>query len=192
MRTFVALPLPRDVQSVLAKTISRLDNFAARSIRFVPAGQIHLTMKFLGEIDPDRAPAISAALSGLVLRHAPWSARLSGLGGFPGRSSPRVVWVGIEDDGQASAMQASVEDALAVLGHEREARAFTPHLTLGRRRPGRDGARLRSGLLDQVRVEPVTFVFDRLVLFTSMLTPTGAVHEEISTHPLGGKPCSTC
>ncbi len=186
MRAFIALPLPREVQAVLSRTINQLERLCGRAVRFVPAGQIHLTVKFLGDIDEGQAPQITAGLRALVASYAPWPAQLqSKLGAFPNSSAPRVIWVGVEDGGNAVTVQRSVEDALDGFGFEQEQRQFTPHLTLGRRRPGKDSGRLQGRAMEGVVVEPISFFFDRLVFFQSILAPSGAIHKEISVHVLG-------
>ena len=185
MRAFIALPLPADVKTHLRSISAKLDRMAAGSVRWVPAEQIHLTLKFLGEIDEAKVPAISAELKRIAPGSAPWKARLAGLGGFPGGSSPRVIWVGLEDGGASASLNSQVEAAMVSLGFERESRGFTPHLTLGRRKPGRNTGGIGRESFGQVVVEPMEFLFSRLVLFQSTLSPTGAVHSEVSAHPLG-------
>lgn len=184
MRAFIALPLPEPVRAAIDAVAKELATGGAGGFRWVPRSQIHLTLKFLGEIDDSQAPAVSDRLATVAGRLTSWPARLGALGAFPGMRSPRVIWIGVEDNGESVAAQRAVEDSLAEISIPREPRAFTAHLTLGRRRPG---GRFGSDFLQRSRVEPVTFTFDRLILFQSTLTPSGAVHREISVHPLGGR-----
>ncbi len=179
MRAFIALPVAADIQRVLGEACRKLAAAGGMGMRWVPPQQIHLTLKFLGDIDDDAAPAVSERLSGVAGRFSPWSARLHGLGAFPNPSSPRVVWAGVDDEGRSAAVQAEVEDALARIAIAKESRPFAPHLTLGRRRPG--GA-FRRETLREVSIDPAEFTIDRLVLFQSTLTPSGAVHREVSVH----------
>lgn len=175
MRAFIALPLPATVRDVLGDVCRRLDRLMQGGVRWVAPAQIHLTLRFLGEIDEDLAASISGQLAAASPRWCSWRARLGQIGGFPNLHSARVLWVGIEDGGKAAEMQREVEAILGRLGIDREPRAFTAHLTLGRRRTG---GRISSDLLHDVPVEPIEFAFDRLVLFQSTLTPAGAVHRE--------------
>lgn len=181
MRAFIALPVAADIQRLLGEACRKLAAAGGPGIRWVPPPQIHLTLKFLGDIDDATAPDVSAQLSVVAGRFSPWGARLAGLGAFPTPASPRVVWAGIDDGGQSAAMQAEVEDALAGIAIAKEARPFTPHLTLGRRRPG--GA-FRREALREVCLPEAEYTFDRLVLFQSTLTPSGAIHREVSVHML--------
>ncbi|MEW6367001.1 MAG: RNA 2',3'-cyclic phosphodiesterase [Acidobacteriota bacterium] len=185
MRAFIALPLPAEVKAHLAIISDKLDRTAAGSMRWVKSEQIHLTLKFLGEIDDGKVPAISAELKRIAPEFAPWRARLTGVGGFPGGSSPRVIWVGLEDGGTSEVLSSRVEEAMESLGFERESRAFTPHLTLGRRKPGRKSGGIGRESFGRIIVEPIEFVFSRIVLFQSTLLPTGAVHREVSAHSMG-------
>lgn len=175
MRAFIALPIPRTVQDVLGDVCRRLDKHLRSGVRWVPQSQIHLTLRFLGEIDGELASSISGQLAAASPRWCAWRARLGQIGGFPNLHSPRVLWVGIEDGGRAVEMEREVEAIIERLGIEREPRPFTAHLTLGRRRTG---GRISMDLVQGARIEPIEFALDRLVLFQSTLTPAGAVHRE--------------
>jgi 2'-5' RNA ligase len=179
VRCFVALELPLEVQSELAQASSKL-RAAQADVKWVEPENVHLTLKFLGEIPHSRVLQIGIALSAL----GQWRAidsRLAGLGAFPVLHKPRVVWAGL-DQGleQIGDLQKTVEDRMADLGFQRDDRAFSPHLTLGRVRSGRNAAEL-AGLIQTLRPRPLEFSFRTLTLMKSTLTPEGPLYQPIQS-----------
>jgi len=184
VRLFVALNLPEAERERLHEATSGL-RAAGLPVRWVARDALHLTLAFLGEVAEARVDAIRSALERVASRHAAFAVEIGGLGAFPGTRRPRVVWVGIEAVPELLALQRDVAAALAPLGFEPEARAFSPHLTIGRARhdtrPGEFGpferhvAALRYG---------ATITMRSLDLMRSHLGPTGARYERIAAAPL--------
>jgi len=191
IRAFIAIPLPQLLLSKLAALQQQLEQqIPPRSVRWVRAEGIHLTLRFLGDTSTDKVPDIKQALAA-VARHAP-ACRFSveGLGCFPNSRRPRVVWVGVkEPTGWLEVLQDAIEEAMTHFGYSRERRAFKPHLTLGRvhRRASRsDAAQLGEvvagttvGLLAEVPVE-------QFALIRSVLKPAGAEYTALEEFPLRG------
>ncbi|MBM3788814.1 MAG: RNA 2',3'-cyclic phosphodiesterase [Acidobacteria bacterium] len=180
MRTFIAIPLPQDCRRLLEKLQSSLRETGAE-VRWTAVASIHLTLKFLGEMDAARLEPTALALLEACGSHQAFPLSLGGLGAFPGASNPRVVWCGVRGEiERLSRLQADVEDACARLGFPREARPYHPHLTLGRVKGRRNlhsltecitiGSNLESG-----------FTADRCHLYRSSLTPRGAIYEVLKT-----------
>jgi 2'-5' RNA ligase len=177
VRAFLAIPLPPPLCEELAKLGRSIAGLRAQR-----AETIHLTLRFLGEID-DPEPVAQAAEE-VAARHAPFDVSLEGVGAFPDPRRPRVVWVGLgEGEENARALARDLESAVVALGFPPEERPWSAHVTLGRFRdrppkpppfdPKRSFGRARA---------------DRIILFRSELTPEGARHEafrELSL--LGGK-----
>ncbi len=172
MRTFVAIPLPALCRAMLEKIQNDLRPFGA-DVRWTAVASIHLTLKFLGEIDRALLPRLASALD----QHARTSAfelRVRGLGGFPDLRRLRVIWCGVE--GQADhldELQRAVETACQELGFAGEDRPFHPHLTLGRVQ----GKRNLQPLLDYIRIgqdAECSFAVDHYNIYQSVLTPRGA------------------
>ncbi len=136
MRLFVALELTaawRQALSAVQKRLRRLDRNAC--VRWVDPGGIHLTLRFLGEVDEDRVQPLAAALQSALAGHDAPRLAPAGLGTFPSARRPRVVWAGVTEDGaRLATLQQAVEHTLRAQGWEPESRAFRPHLTLGRMR----------------------------------------------------------
>ncbi len=191
-RLFVALELPPDAQQRLAEVVAAFSAAVPRGlVRWVKADGIHLTLKFYGDVEAEQVSAIEAGLGRLAAEAAPLQLAIEGLGVFPSPRRPQVVWAGLAGHLKAmSALQAAVEAMSAQLGFAREARAFTPHLTLGRVNGGlRPADQMR--LLDYVKDGRARrfgeFEADQLTLMRSELRPTGAVYTALFVAPLGGK-----
>jgi len=107
---------------------------AAPRLSWVTEERLHLTLEFLGDQPGGALPALQAALTGAVAGHARATLVLRGLGAFPNLRAPRIVWMGVEPDPKLELLQHDLARACQELGYEREARAFRPHITLGRAR----------------------------------------------------------
>ena len=137
MRTFIAVTPPAEVAAQLDALVQDLARHGA-DVRWSAGGSIHVTLKFLGEMDPDLLPKLVSALRGRGHAIAPFELELEGVGGFPSLRSPRVLWCGLAGQPRLSELQAAVEETCARFGYEPEQRSFRPHLTLGRVRGKRN------------------------------------------------------
>jgi 2'-5' RNA ligase len=185
LRTFIAIELDGARRAALAEIEMRLRREAvARAIRWVPPENIHLTLKFLGEVDAARIPTLHRAVAEALVDHAPFSLTIGGVGAFPNTRRPNVVWVGVRGQVEAAARLAeSIETACAALGFAREARAFTPHLTLGRvKRDASPSERQRIGaLIEQARIgELGEWRVERVSIMKSDLQPGGSVYTRLA------------
>ena len=182
MRTFLALEVPGEVIDYLEGVISRLEGRTA-GVRWVKREGIHITVKFLGEIEEAMAERMREALAPVGARFAPIPARLGSLDAFPTRRSARVIVVKLKEGlEQVQALSSEVEERLAALDVEREKRGLVPHLTLGRRR---QASTFPDG--DPMPIEERVFVVEYLVLYRSTLTPAGAIYNPIWKIKLGGE-----
>jgi 2'-5' RNA ligase len=145
---------------------------------------MHLTLKFLGDITSEMAERVTDALRQACSETRPFGLALSGTGAFPSMSNPRVLWVGLSGDlGPLGAMQERIELGMERLGFEREARGFSPHVTLGRVREGvRPEERRRiAEALGRVDVSGVApWRVESVNLMRSTLTPAGAVYDRLA------------
>lgn len=196
MRAFVAIEIPPDVLQILGKTIQKL---AALKLDGRPARlqSIHLTLKFLGNVDPERLDSVKEALRASAAGLSPFELRVRSVGVFPDLSRPRVVWFGVgrppspnprsSGSDPLTELQRSVEDGLQPLGFEPERRSFRPHLTLMRLKSGRNLPRLVQYLKDEgLHAEAGSFRVDSLHLYRSILRPDGAEYVKLASMPLGG------
>jgi RNA 2',3'-cyclic 3'-phosphodiesterase len=187
MRTFIAVPLPHECHTLLSDLQSKMQALDA-DIRWTAVRSIHLTLKFLGEIDPALIPRLSSALRSTPVSVPPFGLSLRGLGGFPNLRSPRVLWCGVEGDkAELAALQTAVEKACASIGFEPETREFHPHLTLGRVQ----GKRNLQRILDYIKIGSAfeqAFDVDRYHVYRSVLAPRGAIYSVLDTIELIRKP----
>ncbi|MFQ5599599.1 MAG: RNA 2',3'-cyclic phosphodiesterase [Candidatus Krumholzibacteriia bacterium] len=139
MRLFVALLLDAELRGLLVGVQRRLRALDTRSaVRWAAPSGIHLTLKFLGEVEETRVPELDEALEAAVRGRGAPVLGLGELGAFPNARRPRVLWVGLREQGDSlTLVQAAVEKATTELGWQKERRAFQPHLTLGRVRESR-------------------------------------------------------
>ena len=189
MRAFIALELPTEVKDMLVASSNRLAaQLPPRSVRWVKPAAMHLTLKFLGEIEAATVPTLRQALSAVTQAALPFTLQSGELGVFPNPTRPRVVWVGLAGDrAELAALQQQVEAACVRLGHAPEKRSFSPHLTLGRVRNGIGRPKLRTiGEIVQGFTAPAPQRWEvrQLTLFQSELQPTGAVYTPLVVLPL--------
>lgn len=142
MRLFVAINLPDAERRAIAAATAPLRE-AAPSVGWVDESRLHLTLKFIGERPAGEAGLLAESLRRVCAAHDPLVLDVGGLGAFPTRRNPRVIWLGVAPDPKLELLQHDVEEACAALGYEVEGRAFRPHLTLGR---VRDRARGGGGV----------------------------------------------
>lgn len=179
MRTFVALVPSEAEQRRLADAAAGLRD-AGFPIRWVPPENVHLTLKFLGEVAEERVREVCAAVDGAAAGVGPFEMTVSRFGAFPSLRRPQVVWVGVELEATLQSLQESLEEALAALGFPREERAFRPHLTLGRARKRVSSNEFR-GLDDLVKHLEYRDAFQirSLDVMRSRLMPTGAIYDVV-------------
>ena len=183
IRAFIAIDLSPEI-------LKRLDNVNAElqkrlsgvPVRWVPVKNIHLTLKFLGDVSVANLDMLMEMLRTCAAQHHPFEISVGDLGAFPSARRPRVVWVGVTAPPDLAALHASIDTETARLGYAREDRPFSPHLTLGRVARNanfRDSQAIsevlyayKVGFLGATRVESV-------VLYRSDLNPGGAVYTQL-------------
>ncbi|MBI4266431.1 MAG: RNA 2',3'-cyclic phosphodiesterase [Acidobacteria bacterium] len=190
MRLFVAVELDLAVARAMAdlgeQLRRRAETRAPRArITWIPADRLHLTLRFIGEVDERRADAIRAVLDPPVAVDA-FDLTLSGLGAFPNSGPPRVLWAGLSAGEDALIrLEEEVSARLARCGVEPENRPYRPHLTLAR---VREAAGLRAGpLLEGLGARASgTSRVDAITLFESRLSPKGPTYVALQRTPLRG------
>lgn len=179
MRLFIAIEIPDEVKREMAKAQDMLRRSGAEAGWTRPEG-IHLTLKFLGEVNGSRVPEIMDSLKSAVAGTGRLHIEISGAGAFPNPNSPRVAWMSVTGDVERLAKtQAAIEDAMAGLGFRREDRKFSPHLTLARVRRIRSRGRWLAALDGIKNVRLPGFDADSISLMKSELKPSGAVYTEL-------------
>ena len=174
-RLFVAIRPPSHVRDALLDLMGGISG-----ARWQDDDQLHLTLRFLGEVDRPQAEDVHAALGSI--HHPPFDLAVSGLGMFERRGVPTTIWAGVNPAEPVHVLHKKVDQAIALVGIEPDRRAFHPHITLARlgRSSGRtDGFLARSGT-----VSSEAFRVGAFGLYESRLTPDGAAYTKLETYPL--------
>lgn len=188
MRCFIALELPDHVRNRLIALQESLGAIRD-AVRWTRLEQIHLTLKFLGEVPDADVAGLCTAIQVAASRGAPFDLQIGGTGCFPPHGPERIVWAGVPNPpAELFAIQKACEDACAPFGYPPEARAYSPHLTIGRtrdraRRPGR----IRAAVTHQASWRAGSFTVQELIVFQSVLGPGGSRYIPLSHARLGAE-----
>jgi RNA 2',3'-cyclic 3'-phosphodiesterase len=180
IRSFIAIPLSSEIQAKLTQISTDLQNqLKGTPLRWVPVDNMHLTLKFLGEVSASNLEMLKTALQGEVAGHIPFEISVGGLGAFPNLHRPRVLWINVQAPAELTAVQHGIETQMARLGYPPEERPFHAHLTLSR--VGRNASpqdmqkicdvisKYKVGFLGAARVLTIN-------LYKSDLQPGGALY----------------
>lgn len=182
VRTFVALPLSREVAQALSEVQRCLREYLREEgeVRWVHPSRFHVTLAFIGDLPRFEIPALTEGIAAKTRGIAPFSFTLAHLGAFPSLARPQVLWIGVEEGVEplsrlAEAVRAGVRDAVGWRGGEER---FIPHVTLGRTK--RRWGRLGEGAAACVPAPVGPQRAGRVVVYASRLTPQGAIYHELS------------
>jgi RNA 2',3'-cyclic 3'-phosphodiesterase len=186
-RVFIAIELPTTLRARITEHIDRLRSTQPEvRASWLREDNLHLTLKFLGDVPVANIEQLSAAASISASKVEPFEIVVEGCGAFPPRGQPRVLWIGIDDPSSNLAkLNLGLEDECAVAGFAREPRAFHPHLTIARIREPRGSRQLAARHLEIGFNREVISVSELLVI-RSELRSEGARHTIISRHALTG------
>lgn len=191
MRTFIAIDLSKEIRNRLEEVTRVLkEKLKSAPIRWVPVDNIHLTLKFLGEISPANIEILKESMQAGLAGSTQFDFSVGKIGAFPSIKKPRVIWVGVEAPVELKIIQAMIESCTKRLGYVQEDHEFSPHLTLGR--IAREKKSLEIASICQVlQSTPVGFLgVDRvreICLYKSDLTRTGSIYTKIWTAKLLNK-----
>jgi len=182
MRLFAALPIPDPARATIASLLDDLRR-SDWPVRWVRPEGIHLTLKFYGEVMPERLDVIEEAVRFATAGTGPVPLRIGELGAFPTVTRPRVLWIALEAPAALELLQDRLERGGVEIGFPPEGAPYRPHVTLGR---VREGHRLPPGALEsyQVAAERLSFLAEELVLYESVLTSDGPHYQPRLVLPL--------
>jgi len=185
IRAFIAIELPETIKSSIETIQARLKSLEL-PLRWVRVENIHLTMKFLGDIEEIEIESIESVLRDSVKMQAPLTLSAKGVGVFPGIRRPRVLWVGIHDHETGLAgLQKSIENQLHRIGYSKEGRPFKGHLTVGRAKGYVDERKLKEALDSFLAFESSLFTVNEFFIFRSVLKQGGPEYTKLIRIPLG-------
>ena len=188
MRCFIAIPLPNQTHQELHKIQSQLKETGA-DVKWVKSDNIHLTLKFLGDAEGTKIATISQKLKEIASGYPCFETIIGKLGTFPTLSNPRVIWLGIDkNEDKINNMQKRIEEVLEPLGFPKETRVFHSHLTLGRVRSKKNIQNLTEKIKTLSLPQLVPITVDKMILFQSILKPSGAEYTALEEFGLQGLP----
>jgi 2'-5' RNA ligase len=186
MRYFIAIDMTENIKDAIAGVIEKC-GLNSKGIKWVSAENVHLTLKFLGDVKEDLIPEIEKGLASICMRHDVFNINIRGAGAFPNFKYPNILWMGIDESEELKRLYEDIEESMSELGFEKEDRKFSPHLTIGR-------------VKDRKGIEPVikelytfkdTFFgsieVKEVLLMRSVLKPTGAEYSKIAGFKLSSK-----
>jgi len=181
IRSFIAIKIPGDIQKKLQGIQEKLKQTAVQ-VSWVPPENIHLTLKFLGNIEGAQIDDVVSGIRSSVKGLAPFQLQVGYAGAFPNISFPRVLWVGVTDDesGSLKALQADLSKNLAHIGFENEQERFQPHLTIGRVRSQKNRSNLLRAIESMVNIWVGEVPVDSVFLIKSELKSTGAEYTDLA------------
>lgn len=187
MRIFLAIELPWQVQSRLGELIKKVSQ-VNMPVRWVSQSNLHLTLKFLGDISCSQLAVVSNALAEEALSVGRFSFRIENLGVFPNPRKPRIVWAGIMAPSEMLDLVQRIETRLLLEGFPREERPFSPHLTIGRVRQFASEEELRriGTFIPSNRTGEISVVsVDAISIMRSQLRPEGPIYSRLKEIKLG-------
>ena len=185
MRLFLAIPIDKQILDALAEVVEKLQG-SRGPVRWVRPEGMHLTLKFLGDTEPDRIESLVQAITSGTRDIMPFPITVTGAGAYPNLRRPRVLWAGVvENSGTLKRLARNIEEEAEKLGWERESRTFSPHITIGRVKGNMNIARLTAAMKEIKDAYWGDQEVGELVLYSSELKPGGAVYEKVRVLNLG-------
>lgn len=180
MRAFIAIELSEELRSTLAQVQSHL-KYSGADVKWVEKDNIHLTLKFLGEINEEKCEKVKSILDEICSSIKPFEISLKDIGAFPTIDYPRVIWVGLDNGAEGSkGLAEKIDDELSKIGSQKETRPFAAHLTIGRVRSPKNKEALKQKL-STLNLQPSTKtqLINSVILFQSKLTPKGPIYTKL-------------
>ncbi|MBE9486079.1 MAG: RNA 2',3'-cyclic phosphodiesterase [Chloroflexi bacterium] len=183
LRSFIAIPLPEQLRQELAVLSQQL---SSRVPELKPANMenLHLTLNFLGDQPAQLLAKIGQSMLSIGRNKRIFNVTLEGLGVFPHRRRPRVLWIGLEPQRELIQLSRQLAKELELLGAQIDVRPYHPHLTIGRFKQQPKQLKLLCPFLSH---SCGTLKVDRMILFSSELTPRGAIHTPLTTAHFAGQ-----
>jgi RNA 2',3'-cyclic 3'-phosphodiesterase len=175
IRTFICIELPDSIKTKLGEIQTEMKTLGS-NVRWTRTDGIHLTLKFLGNVEKQNINQIVEQIAEASRVHSPVEIEVKESGAFPDFKKPRVFWIGVHDpSGALARLQMTIDTKLEKIGFEKENRRFSPHLTIGRVK-SHDGLNATSRALEEMSIEPMAFLANQVVVMQSHLQLKGAVY----------------
>jgi 2'-5' RNA ligase len=184
MRAFIAIEISEEIRNSLGRIQGRL-RYAGADVKWVDEKNIHLTLKFLGEISEEKRKKVESAIDAVAGRTKPFGISVKDTGAFPKMEYPRVIWAGLDNGAdEARALAEDIDGELSGIGFQKETRPFAAHLTIGRVRSPKNLRQLAEKLAGCQKAEAGSQTVGSIALFQSTLTPSGSIYTKLHSSPL--------
>jgi 2'-5' RNA ligase len=181
IRSFIAIPLDPEVSRAAVRLIERVRE-PGDGIKWVPTDNLHLTLKFLGDVHNTEVPQVCAVIRAVCKAHAPFELKFSGTGGLPAIDRARVLYAGVADpSGTLTEIVMALEHQLAALGFKPEPRDYKPHLTLGRAKARKAGNQVMERLRQESDADLGSMFVTEVQLIASFLDKAGPTYQVMDT-----------
>ena len=177
LRTFLAIDVDEDLKAKMYRIIKEFKKIDA-NIKYVDLENLHLTLKFFGEIDSEGIDLLSSKIESVVSNFDEFTIKIKGCGAFPNTNRIKVIWLGIDDDELIRQLHDELDKEFVKLGLDKDKR-FSSHLTIGRMRNAKGKNKVKSTIEEFEDVEIGEMSVDRIILKKSTLTPQGPIYEDL-------------
>ena len=182
IRAFLAIDLDDDLKPKINRIIKEFKQIDTK-IKYVELTNLHLTLKFFGDIDTNGLKLLEDAIANVVSEFEPFKINISGCGSFPNNNHIKVIWVGIEDDSILKDLHDKLDKEFARIGFDKD-RKFSTHLTIGRMKSAKNKDKVKSTIEEFSNFEIGEMEVSQISLKKSTLTPRGPIYEDISIFEL--------
>ncbi|MBQ2636525.1 MAG: RNA 2',3'-cyclic phosphodiesterase [Methanobrevibacter sp.] len=182
VRAFLAIDLDDDLKPKINKIIKEFKQIDTR-IKYVELANLHLTLKFFGDIDTNGLELLEEKIAGVVSEMKPFDIKIKGCGAFPNNNRINVIWVGIEDDAILKDLHDKLDKEFNKLGFDLD-KKFSTHLTIGRMKSAKNKSQVKSTIEEFSDVGIGEMKVDKISLKKSTLTPSGPIYEDIKVFEL--------
>lgn len=180
IRAFIAIDVPRGLKEEISAIQRDLSGITDAKVSWAKPDGIHLTLKFLGDVDKSSLQSISSTLKNLASRYDDFTLKTTIRGGFPKLSQPKTIWIGVEGGSELISLRNDLELEMKTLGFPQETGRFHPHLTVGRIKYLEANSRLVSRFLE-LPLDNFEWRASRINLMSSLLKPTGAEYSVVDS-----------
>ncbi|MDA8078492.1 MAG: RNA 2',3'-cyclic phosphodiesterase [Nitrospiraceae bacterium] len=186
LRCFIAAEIPEAVKKKIGETIQFLSR-TNPDVRWVPEGNLHITLKFLGSAEESVVEAITDSLKKNIAPYTSFYIKIAGIGFFPAGGRPRVIWIGVKDGVFMEELRKAVDSAMSAFGFPADDRPFSPHLTIGRVRSGKGMLMLLTKIEELQGTDFGDIEIRGITVMKSELKPSGAEYSSLAEIGLKGR-----
>lgn len=177
IRAFLAIDIDDDLKPKINKVIKEFKTIDTK-INYVDLMNLHLTLKFFGEIDTEGLDLLENAISKVVSEFEPFNIHIKGCGAFPNNNHIKVIWLGIEDDAVIRQLHDKLDEEFKRLGFDKD-RKFSTHLTVGRMKSAKNKNKVKSAIESNTDIDIGEMEVNNIILKKSTLKPSGPIYEDL-------------